>query len=215
MTVKKEADTIGIAISRNNHLDNKMRNFLLLMVLIISGCTGKSIYRQPHIDVDNAQLRLVSIPRNNNVVRVANPAHCVTTREETEIATLGANANLVRSLSRIGMPMYNAEINERHQNEVYIPAGKEFAFEFNGVGISGFSPGQTSSAYGTLYAWCRIVIVFRPENNAYYEAVYNYVETPEGKETCDATLYEIKANIEGEFSKTEVSNYRKNFNYCN
>ena len=119
----------------------------LIALVILSGCASQ--YTQPHVGVKNAKLRLVSVPSNNNFISLAPNKQCISKRSTVHIATLGSKANLVRSLSRINMPMYNSDIPDSHQNEVYIPAtGDTFAFQFEGVGITGFTPGQVDTKAG-------------------------------------------------------------------
>ncbi|MCL1127863.1 hypothetical protein [Shewanella surugensis] len=86
------------------------------------------------------------------------------------------------------------EAGDSHQNEVYIPAGTPFRFQFNGVGITGIDSGKTSYQEGILYSWCRKMVSFTPEKNKHYEAVYDYVSTDEGQETCGVTLFELTAD---------------------
>ncbi|RZM85377.1 hypothetical protein C3B51_00110 [Pseudoalteromonas rubra] len=111
------------------------------------------------------------------------------------------------------MPAYDEELGDSHQNEVYIPAGKPFSFQFNGVGISGFSPGQTDSG-GALYSWCRKMITFEAKENANYEALYDYVELENGAQTCGVKLFEIVQTATNEYKKVEVDNYQIVENYC-
>lgn len=131
--------------------------------------------------MDNAQLRLVSTPSNNNFVTTPKNNQCIDEQHAASLTTLGLKANLVRRLSRINMPLYNKDIGDSHQNEVYIPAGKAFTFQFNGVGITGIDPGKTSTQESILYSWCRKMVSFTPEKNKNYEAVYDYVTTDDGQ----------------------------------
>jgi hypothetical protein len=186
---------------------------VVLFLLALVGCSGK--YTKPHGGSDNAQLRLSSVPSNNNFIHKAINKSCIIGNGSEQIATLGSKANLIRSLSRNGIPLYNSDISDSHQNEVYVPSGKEFAVQFNGVGITGFSPGVSNSRDGLLYSWCRKILKFTPESNAYYEALYEIVETPEGKETCDVRLFNIAKNSNGKYEKAESKNYEVVHNYCN
>ncbi|KGJ90961.1 hypothetical protein [Colwellia psychrerythraea] len=189
---------------------------LSLAIIALTGCATNQ-YLQPIPSVDNAKLRFVSIPSNNNFVSEGSVKECIPNGNSTEelayIVTLGFKANLVRSLNRIDMPAYNNEVSDSHQNEVYIPAGNKFFFQFNGVGISGFAPGQSDSG-GVLYSWCRKAISFVPTANSNYEAVYDYVELPNGKETCGVKLFEIVEQSSETYSKVEVEDYKIIENYC-
>ncbi|MCL1127864.1 hypothetical protein [Shewanella surugensis] len=78
---------------------------LIFVVLITSGCANR--YSQPRPNMDNAQLRLVSIPSNNNFVTTPNNNNCIVEQHASSLATLGLKANLVHQLSRINMPLYN------------------------------------------------------------------------------------------------------------
>ncbi|WP_138549936.1 hypothetical protein [Pseudoalteromonas rubra] len=192
-----------------------MRKLILLTgVVALSGCAVNP-YLQPMVDGPSAKLRLASVPSNNNFVTAPAQSNCVATggASGAHIATLGVKANLVRSLSRLNMPAYDNELGDSHQNEVYIPAGKPFSFQFNGVGISGFSPGQTDSG-GALYSWCRKLITFEAKENANYEALYDYVELENGAETCGVKLFEIVQTATNEYKKVEVDNYQVVENYC-
>ncbi|WP_299004462.1 hypothetical protein [uncultured Shewanella sp.] len=185
---------------------------LILVVLITSGCANR--YSVPRPNIDNAQLRLVSIPSNNNFVTTPNNNECIDEQHAASLATLGLKANLVRRLSRIDMPLYNHEISDSHQNEVYIPAGREFTFQFNGVGITGIDPGKTSTQEGILYSWCRKLVSFIPEKNRNYEAVYDYITTDEGRETCGVTLFELAENDNGQFHRKALTDYQVKHHYC-
>lgn len=194
-----------------------MKKALLgLAIITLSGCASNQ-YLQQIPNTDNAKLRLVSIPSNNNFVSEGSAKECISTDFHGEglspIATLGFKANLVRSLNRIDMPAYNNKINDSHQNEVYIPANKKFLLQFNGVGISGFAPGKTDSG-GALYSWCRKIISFTPTVNANYEALYDYVELSNGKETCGVKLFEIVEQNPDTYAKIEVEDYQVIENYC-
>lgn len=194
-----------------------MKKILLSLVIVtLTGCANNQ-YLQPIPNTANAKLRLVSIPSNNNFVSEGSTKECISTDFHKEglahIATLGFKANLVRSLSRLDMPAYNSNISDSHQNEVYIPTNNEFSLQFNGVGISGFSPGKTDSG-GALYSWCRKIISFTPTTNANYEAIYDYVELPNGKETCGVKLFEIVETTPETYSKIEVDDYQVIENYC-
>lgn len=184
--------------------------------MTLTGCVS-SKFLEPLPDSVNAKLRLVSVPSNNNFISEGSPKECISTDFHGEglahIATLGSKANLVRSLSRIGMPAYNEDISDSHQNEVYIPANNKFLFQFNGVGISGFAPGKTDSG-GALYSWCRKIVSFTPTANSNYEALYDYVELANGKETCGAKLFEIVEDTPNQYSKIEVKDYQVIENYC-
>ena len=188
----------------------------MLLVLAIASLTGcaSNKYLQPMLDGNSAKLRLVSIPSNNNFVSETSPKKCISDDPSPHIATLGVKANLVRSLSRLNMPAYNEEISDSHQNEVYIPAGKEFSFQFNGVGITGFAPGKSNTKDGFLYSWCSKIISFTPTSNSNYEALYDYVELPNGKETCGVKLFEIVKSTNQVYKKVEVDNYQVIEDYC-
>ena len=192
------------------------KGLLGLAVITLAGCAS-SPYLKPIPNSENAKLRLVSVPSNNNFVTEASPKECIVTdfnREKlTNIATLGSKANLVRSLSRINMPAYNENISDSHQNEVYIPANSRFLFQFNGVGITGFAPGNADSD-GFMYSWCRKVISFTPKANANYEALYDYVTLPNGKETCGVQLFEIVESSPETYIKEEVEDYQVIEEYC-
>lgn len=184
----------------------------LAIVVAITGCSSK--YTKPDPTIETAKLRLVSVPSNNNFVSETAGKKCIAASDYLpNIATLGVKANLVRSLSRIDMPAYNDKISDSHQNEVYIPANEEFIFQFNGVGISGFAPGQTDSG-GALYSWCRKIVSFTPVANANYEALYDYVELASGKETCGVKLFEIVEDSPETYTKIEAKNYQVIENYC-
>jgi len=184
----------------------------LAIVASITGCSSK--YTKPDPTIETAKLRLVSVPSNNNFVSETAGKKCIAASDYLpNIATLGVKANLVRSLSRIDMPAYNDNISDSHQNEVYIPANKEFLFQFNGVGISGFAPGQTDSG-GALYSWCRKIVSFTPAANTNYEALYDYVELPNGKETCGVKLFEIVEKSPDTYAKIEAKDYQIIENYC-
>ncbi|WP_445396893.1 hypothetical protein [Zobellella sp. An-6] len=189
------------------------KEIALASTLFMVGCASNP-YLAPIEGKDSAKLRLTSVPSNNNFVRTADPRGCVSDKVLSPIATLGSKANLVRSLSRIDIPLYNKEIPDSHQNEVYIPAGSEFSFQFNGVGISGFTPGTVEADKGFMYSWCRKVVSFTPEKNANYEALYDYVEAPNGKKTCDVKLFEIVKGADSNYSKVELKNYKVEHNYC-
>ena len=111
------------------------------------------------------------------------------------------------------MPAYNTQIIDAQQNEFYIPANEKFLIQFNGVGIAGFSPGQTDSG-GALYSWCRKVLSFTPKANANYEALYDYVKLPNGKKTCGVKLFEIVEESTDKYSKVAVEDYKVIENYC-
>jgi hypothetical protein len=194
---------------------NKLVLVSLSSIIFLSSCSNR--FEQPHPNVDNARLRLVSIPSNNNFISSTISDDCVADTSDIpdRIATLGAKANLVRSLSRIGMPDYNSEISDSHQSEIYIPVnGQNFSFQFNGVGITGFAPGKSNSSDGILYSWCQKVVSFTPIANANYEALYDYVEFENGKKTCGVKLFEIVENTPDSYSKIEVENYQVIENYC-
>tara|TARA_Y100000310_G_C20459954_1_gene704862 strand:+ start:628 stop:795 length:168 start_codon:yes stop_codon:yes gene_type:complete len=53
-----------------------------------------------------------------------------------------------------------------------------------------------------------------PKEDANYEALYDYVELPNGKETCGVKLFEIVLSNEGTYEKVESSNYKVVENYC-
>ncbi|WOH36424.1 hypothetical protein RI844_13710 [Thalassotalea fonticola] len=192
------------------------KSLLSLAIITLTGCANNQ-YLQQIPNTANAKLRLVTIPSNNNFVDEGSPRECIPTgsRDEglSQIATLGFKVNLLRSLNRIDMPAYNNDITDSHQNEIYIPAENKFFFQFNGVGISGFAPGQTDSG-GALYSWCRKAVAFTPMANSNYEAIYDYVELPNGKETCGVKLFEIVENSPETYSKVEVNDYQVIENYC-
>jgi hypothetical protein len=192
------------------------KTLVCLAIVTLTGCASNQ-YLQQIPNTENAKLRLVSIPSNNNFVSEGSAKECVSTDFNgdglSHIATLGFKANLVRSLNRINMPAYNDKISDSHQNEVYIPANKKFLFQFNGVGISGFAPGQTDSG-GALYSWCRKTISFTPIANSNYEALYDYVELSNGKETCGVKLFEIVESSPETYAKVEVQDYQVIENYC-
>ncbi len=195
--------------------ENVLKKVLVLAgAVILSGCASNK-YSQPMVDGPSAKLRLASVPSNNNFINVPEKSECIAKKvgSNNHIVTLGVKANLVRSLSRLNMPAYDTELGDSHQNEVYIPAEKQFSFQFNGVGITGFSPGQNDSD-GVLYSWCRKIITFMPKEDANYEALYDYVELPNGKETCGVKLFEIVLSNEGTYEKVESSNYKVVENYC-
>tara|TARA_R110001599_G_scaffold216434_1_gene414659 strand:+ start:652 stop:1284 length:633 start_codon:yes stop_codon:yes gene_type:complete len=184
-----------------------MKYFILaLSVIVFTGCSGK--FTKPHEGMDNAKMRFVSIPSNNNFIHEANSKKCISSNGGQQIAVLGSKANLIRSLSRNGVPLYDSNISDSHQNEVYIPANDEFSFQFNGVGIAGILPGAV------FYSWCRKIVTFTPKANGLYEALYDVIETPEGKETCDVKLFEISKNAGGEYVKSEAEDYNVVHNYC-
>jgi len=185
---------------------------LMFIAFILTGCANN--YLKPHEGKENAKLRLLSVPSNNNFISVTDPKGCVSDKPLPQIATLGAKANLVRSLSRLDMPLYDDKIPASHQNEVYIPAGNEFSFQFNGVGITGITPGVTETSSPILYSWCRKIISFTPKADANYEAVYDYVKTSNGKETCGVKLYDIIKDATGNFTKEETKNYKVESSYC-
>jgi hypothetical protein len=193
---------------------NKMKKeIVLISALFMVGCASNP-YLAPIEGKDSAKLRLTSVPSNNNFVSTADPKGCVSDKFLPPIATLGAKANLVRSLSRIDMPLYSKEIPDSHQNEVYIPAGSAFSFQFNGVGIAGFTPGTVEADKGLIYSWCRKVVSFTPEKNANYEALYDYVDAPNGEKTCGVKLFEIVKGADGNHSKVELKSYKVEHNYC-
>ncbi|NOH61162.1 hypothetical protein [Vibrio sp. RE88] len=187
---------------------------LLLGVLLLSGCASNK-FLQPMTEGPSAKLRLASVPSNNNFVGVPLNSECVSTTylQDGHMAILGTKANLIRSLSRLDMPGYDEELGDSHQNEVYIPANHKFSFQFSSVGISGISPGVTDSG-GALYAWCRRIISFEPIENHNYEALFNFVELPNGDETCSVKLFEIVKDAQKEYKKVEVENYSVVQIYC-
>ena len=195
------------------------RTLLFLSIIGISGCASNK-YLQPMPNTPSAQLRLVTVPSNNNSVSGGTNYECTDEGEVKEgaqidyIAKLGFKVNLLRSLSRIGMPAYNEDIADSHQNEVYIPANQKFHLQFQGVGISGFTPGVSNVNDGLLYSWCTKLISFFPKENANYEALYDYVELPNGDETCGVKLFEIVEKEQYIYSKVEVENYQVSENYC-
>jgi uncharacterized protein YceK len=185
----------------------------LISALLMSGCASNPYLNSPE-GKDTAKLRLSSVPSNNNFVTTADPKGCVSDKPLPAIATLGSKANLVRSLSRLDMPLYNKEIPDSHQNEVYIPAGSEFSFQFSGIGITGFTPGTVEADKGLIYSWCRKVVSFTPQKNGNYEALYDYVDAPNGKKTCGVKLFEIVKNSDGSYLKQEAKNYKVEQSYC-
>lgn len=189
------------------------KELALIAALLMTGCASNP-YLTPIEGKDSAKLRLSSVPSNNNFVSAADPKHCVSDKPLPAIATLGAKANLVRSLNRLDMPLYNKDIPDSHQNEVYIPAGAEFSFQFNGVGITGITPGAVELDKGLIYSWCRKVVTFTPQKNANYEALYDYVNTPDGKKTCGVKLFELVKKEDGNYIKQEAKNYKVEHNYC-
>ena len=178
----------------------------LTITFVVSGCASND-FLKPHQGKENAKLRLVSIPSNNNFIHASTPNGCPSKTPLYNMATLGAKANLVRSLSRLDIPLYNSKIPASHQNEIFIPAGESFSFQFNGVGITGITPGVTEASSPILYSWCRKIISFTPKANANYEAVYDYVDSFNGKKTCGVKLFEISKGGDGEFVKKEESSY--------
>ena len=186
---------------------------IILSAIAISGCATNP-YLKPADGKPTAKLRLTSIPSNNNFVSEADPKGCVSDKFLPPIATLGSKANLVRGLSRLDMPLYNASIPDSHQNEVYVPAGSSFSFQFNGVGITGITPGAVEADKGVLYSWCRKIVSFTPKADANYEALYDYVTAPNGKQTCGVTLFEIVKDANGNYKKEEAKNYKVEHNYC-
>ncbi|NMR26097.1 hypothetical protein HH219_11215 [Pseudoalteromonas sp. NEC-BIFX-2020_015] len=190
------------------------KTLLLSGIIALSGCAANP-YLQPAANGPSAKLRLASVPSNNNFVGVPSQTDCISTKSEagSHIATLGLKANLVRSLSRLDMPAYDTKLGDSHQNEVYIPAQVPFSFQFNGVGIAGFAPGKTDSG-GALYSWCRKIVSFEPKENGNYEALYDYIELPNGKETCGVKLFEIVADSSGDYKKVEMEDYQVVENYC-
>lgn len=192
-----------------------MKKVLLLSgIVALSGCASNQ-YLHPMKEGPSAKLRLASVPSNNNFINVPSRKDCISTEFDAKsgIATLGVKANLIRSLSRLDMPAYDKTLGDSHQNEVYIPAEKPFTFQFNGVGISGFAPGQTDSG-GALYSWCRKIISFEPKINGNYEALYDYVKLASGKETCGVKLFEMVKTSRNEYTKVEVEKYQVIENYC-
>ena len=192
------------------------KTLLSLAILTLSGCVANQ-YLQPIPNVENARLRTVSVPSNNITLHEGSTKECVSTDSRGEelayMAKLGAKANLLNPLNRIDMPAYNTHIIDAQQNEFYIPANEKFLIQFNGVGIAGFSPGQTDSG-GALYSWCRKVLSFTPKANANYEALYDYVKLPNGKKTCGVKLFEIVEDSTDKYSKVAVEDYKVIENYC-
>ena len=186
------------------------KTLLSLAILTLSGCVANQ-YLQPIPNVENARLRTVSVPSNNITLHEGSTKECVSTDSRGEelayMAKLGAKANLLNPLNRIDMPAYNTQIIDAQQNEFYIPANEKFLIQFNGVGIAGFSPGQTDSG-GALYSWCRKVLSFTPKANANYEALYDYVKLPNGKKTCGVKLFEIVEESTDKYSKVAVEDYK-------
>lgn len=189
------------------------KSLTILSAVLISGCASNP-YLQPAADKQTAKLRLTSVPSNNNFISEADPKGCVSDKFLPTIATLGSKANLVRSLSRLDIPLYNASIPDSHQNEIYVPAGSTFSFQFNGVGINGITPGTVEVDKGVLYSWCRKIVSFTPQANANYEALYDYVDAGNGQKTCGVKLFEIIKDNSGNYKKDEVKNYKVEHNYC-
>ncbi|QSX42401.1 hypothetical protein [Shewanella cyperi] len=192
-----------------------MKKIILVAVAtVLTGCATNK-FSQPMVDGASAKLRLASVPSNNNFIHVPDTPDCISTKSKPEnyIATLGVKANLIRSLSRLNMPAYDNELGDSHQNEVYVPAEKPFSFQFNGIGISGFAPGEVDSG-GALYSWCRKIVTFEPKADTNYEALYDYVTLPNGKETCGVKLFEIVEGSGATYEKVEVANYKVVENYC-
>ncbi|GAA5525146.1 hypothetical protein Maes01_01711 [Microbulbifer aestuariivivens] len=184
----------------------------VMSLLFLSGCSSQ--FTKPHEGVDNAQIRLASIPSNNNFIHEVEYDKCIYGNGSDQIATLGSKANLIRSLSRNGIPLYDSGISDSHQNEVYIPAGNQFAFQFNGVGIAGYFPGVIDTNYGALYSWCRRIVSFTPAPGGLYEAIYDIIEAPNGRKACDVKLFEISKNAAGAYEKVEAQNYNVVSKYC-
>lgn len=202
--------------NKENKIQNsgvRMKNIIIaISILTLAGCSSK--FTKPLEGFDNAQIRFVSIPSNNNFIHIPAYNTCISGNGIQQMTTLGSKANLIRSLSRNGVPLYDSNISDSHQNEVYIPAGGEFAFQFNGVGITGFSPGVTNTKDGFLYSWCRKIVRFNPEAGGFYEAQYHIIENDEGKETCGVKLFEISQKSNGEYEKNEAKNYDVIHRYC-
>lgn len=191
-----------------------MKKFCVtLSAVLLGGCASSGVSVKPEAMANSAKLRVSSIPDNNNFVTQADPRGCVSPRRLNELAVLGKRANMIRELSRLDMPLYDRRIPDAQQNEIYIPAGAEFSFQFNGVGIAGFSPGTTDGESGAIYSWCRKVVSFRPEVSANYEALYDYVGSA-GQKTCGVTLFELIVDSSGQHRKQELSNYRVEHGYC-
>ena len=59
-----------------------------------------------------------------------------------------------------------------------------------------------------------MVLTFEAQENGNYEALYDYVELPNGKETCGVKLFEIIETENNTYKKVEMSNYKVIENYC-
>ena len=88
---------------------------ILICIAAILTTSCSSQYTEFNPQIDSAKLRLVSIPSNNVPVTEANN-QCISKDYLPKIASLGFKANMVRSLSRIGMPAYNTDISDSQQN---------------------------------------------------------------------------------------------------
>jgi hypothetical protein len=178
-------------------------------VIVLTSCTTSGYKVAP--DSKTANLRIAAIPSNNNFVFTNNGADCISPEFQPggEIAVLGIKANLIgdRQAGRIiGMPLYNKAIPAKQQTELKIEANKPLSFAFAGVGISSILPTSIE------YSYCKKKIEFTPVENVNYEAVYDIVKTPKGKD-CSAKLYEIK-EVSGNFVREESKNYKLIENYC-
>lgn len=189
------------------------KTLLSLLVLSLAGCANNP-YLQPLPNVENARLRVVSIPSNNVFVSEPQRTECISEEWVNPIATLGFKVNLTRSLSRIGMPAQDKKIINAQQNEVYIPAGKDFTMKFSGVGLGSFGPGQSRSEGGINYNFCEKLLTFNAKANTDYEAVYDFVTVPDQGETCVVKLYQIVPQPDQSYQKVLVPDYKVIDQYC-
>jgi hypothetical protein len=182
--------------------------FLILVfsMAIITGCAGK--FTKPIEGEDNAKLRFLSVPSDNNLIHIPTSKRCITGDGEEQIAVLGSRANSVRKLSRNGIPLYDTSISDSHQNEVYVRAGREFSFQFNGYNFN------YRDSNRVRHDVCKKIITFKPEKNKFYEARYDTSWDENRVKTCSAVLYEISKNSNGIYQRNEVSNYKIISNYC-
>ncbi|GGY61918.1 hypothetical protein GCM10011613_01710 [Cellvibrio zantedeschiae] len=191
-------------------MKTSLKIFIIIAnINLLCACTTSGYKANP--DSKTANLRLVAIPGNNNDVFINRGVDCIAPRPapSDEMAILGIKANLVadRQAGRIiGMPLYDSAVPKKQQTELKVEANKPIAFSFAGVGISGIS------LYSIEYSWCMKKIEFTPVENANYEAVYDIVSTPRGKD-CSAKLYEIR-EVSGSFVKEESKNYKLIENMC-
>lgn len=178
-------------------------------ILLLASCATSGYKVTP--DSKTANLRIIAIPSNNNFVFTNNGVDCISPEFQRggEIAVLGTKANLLADRQagrKIGMPLYDNAVPAKQQTELKVEANKPFSFSFAGVGISSILPTSI------LYSYCMKKIEFTPIENVNYEAVYEVVKTPKGKD-CSAKLYEIK-EVSGGFVKEESKNYKLIENIC-